>query len=137
MKRYNINFKGYRRDCNKATLPHYSGIYMVYRCTYDSTTRKVTLKEIIYIGQAKDLCERLDKHEKYPLFLEACEIGEEICYAYANISMDDLDIVENALVFAQKPRLNSDLVDSFNHESAGFLVEGRCALLEYTDFTIE
>ena len=22
MKRYNINFKGYRRDCNKATLPH-------------------------------------------------------------------------------------------------------------------
>ena len=103
MKRYNINFKGYRRDCNKATLPHYSGIYMVYRCTYDSTTRKVTLKEIIYIGQAKDLCERLDKHEKYPLFLKACELGEEICYAYANISMDDLDIVENALVFAQKP----------------------------------
>ena len=110
---------------------------MVYRCTYDSTTRKVTLKEIIYSGQAKDLCERLDKHEKYPLFLKACEIGEEICYAYANISMDDLDIVENALVFAQKPRLNSDLVYSFNHESAGFLVEGRCALLEYTDFTIE
>lgn len=109
---------------------------MVYICTYDSISSKVTLKEIIYIGQAEDLCDRLNNHEKYPLFQKACKIGEEICYAYANISMDDLDIVENALVFAQKPRLNSDLVESFNHESAGFLVEGKCALLDYTDFTI-
>lgn len=136
MKCYNINFKGYRRDCNKATLPRYSGIYMVYRCTYDLTTNKVTLIEIIYIGKAVDLCDRINHHDKYIQFLETCASGEEICYAYANVSMDDLDIVENALVFAQKPRLNSDLVDSFNHESAVFLVEGRCALLDYTDFTI-
>ena len=136
MKRYNINFKGYRRDCNKATLPHDSGIYMVYRCIYDSLTDKVTLKEIIYIGQAEDLCDRLNNHDKRPLFLKACERGEEICYAYANVSMDDLNIVENALVFAQKPRLNCDLVDSFNYDSAAFLVEGKCALLDYTDFTI-
>lgn len=136
MKRYNINFKGYRRDCNKATLPHDSGIYMVYRCIYDSLTDKVTLKEIIYIGQAEDLCDRLNNHDKRPLFLKACERGEEICYAYANLSMDDLNIVENALVFAQKPRLNFDLVDSFNYDSAAFLVEGKCALLDYTDFTI-
>lgn len=136
MKRYNINFKGYRRDCNKATLPHDCGIYMVYRCIYDSLTDKVTLKEIIYIGQAEDLCDRLNNHDKRPLFLKACERGEEICYAYANVSMDDLNIVENALVFAQKPRLNFDLVDSFNYDSAAFLVEGKCALLDYTDFTI-
>ena len=80
--------------------------------------------------------DRINHHDKYIQFLETCASGEEICYAYANVSMDDLDIVENALVFAQKPRLNSDLVDSFNHESAGFLVEGKCALLDYTDFTI-
>lgn len=136
MKCYNINFKGYRRDCNKATLPRYSGIYMVYRCTYDLTTNKVTLIEIIYIGKAVDLWDCINHHDKHIQFQETCASGEEICYAYANVSMDDLDIVENALVFAQKPRLNSDLVDSFNHESAGFLVEGRCALLDYTDFTI-
>jgi len=136
MKQYNVNFKGYRRDCNKASLPHYSGVYMVYRCVYNSSSDKVTLKEIIYIGQAEDLNDRLNNHEKYSMFQNACESGEEICYAYANVSMDDLDIVENALVFAQKPKLNSDLVDSYNHESAAFLVEGKCTLLEYTDFTI-
>ena len=67
--------------------------------------------------------------------------ASSLAYAFLHlsgydVSMDDLNIVENALVFAQKPRLNSDLVDSFNHESAGFLVEGKCALLDYTDFTI-
>ena len=136
MEQYNINFNGYRRDCNKATLPHYSGIYIVYRCIYHSETDKVTLLEIIYIGKAEDLNERLNNHEKYQKFLEACNAGEEICYAYANVSMDDLDVVENALIFAQKPSLNSELVDSFNHASAGFLVEGKCSLLEYTDFRI-
>lgn len=137
MKRYNINFKGYRRDCNKSTLPKNSGIYIVYRCVYDQGTDKVKLKKIIYIGQAQDLNQRLNNHEKYPEFLSQCGTGEELCYAYADVSLDDLDIVENALIFAQKPPLNSDLVDSFNHESAGFWIEGKCALLKYTDFTIE
>ena len=137
MKQYYINFNGYRRDCNKATLPKYSGVYMVYRCVCDSATEKVTLKEIIYIGQAEDLNERLNNHERNSDFLKACVNGEEICYAYANISMDDLDIIENALIFSQKPSLNTELVDSFNHESASFLIEGKCSLLRYTNFTIE
>lgn len=136
MKQYNINFKGYRRDSNKATLPHNSGIYMVYRCVHHKDTDKVTLKEIIYIGQAQDLNERLNNHEKYQEFCNQCENGEELCYAYADVSLDDLDIIENALIFAQKPPLNSDFVNSFNYEKTGFLVEGKCALLTYTDFTI-
>lgn len=137
MKQYNVIFKGYRRDCNKATLPTYSGIYMVYRCTYHSDTEKVSLKEIIYIGQAKNLNERLNNHEKHSDFQNLCKPGEELCYAYANVEEEDLDVVENALVFAQKPPLNTDLKASYNHDSAGFSVEGNCSLLEYTDFKIQ
>ncbi len=136
MKQYNINFKGYRRDCNKSTLPHNSGIYMVYRCLYNEQSNTVQLNEIIYIGQAQDLNQRLNNHEKYSEFKAKCGPDEELCYAYADVSLDDLDIIENALIFAQKPPLNSELVDSFNYENASFLVEGRCALLTYTDFTI-
>lgn len=136
MKQYNVNFKGYRRDCKKASLPHYSGVYIVYRCKYNTVTDKVTLQEIIYIGQAEDLNERLNHHEKYSNFLEACKTGEEICYAYANVSMDDLDIIENALIFSQKPQLNSDLKNSFDYDNAAFTIEGKCSLLKYTNFTI-
>lgn len=137
MKQYNVIFKGYRRDCNKATFPTYSGIYMVYRCTYHSDTEKVSLKEIIYIGQAKNLNERLNNHEKYSDFQNQCKTEEELCYAYAKVDEKDLDVVENAIVFAQKPPLNTDLKDSYNHDSAGFLVEGNCSLLKYTDFKIQ
>lgn len=109
---------------------------MVYRCVYDSASNEVALKEIIYIGKTGDLNERLNGHDKSSMFQSACEVGEEICYAYATVSMDDLDVVENALIFAQKPKLNSELVNSYKYENGAFLVEGKCALLKYTNFTI-
>ncbi len=97
----------------------------------------MSLKEIIYIGQAKNLNERLNNHEKYSDFQNQCKTEEELCYAYAKVDEKDLDVVENAIVFAQKPPLNTDLKDSYNHDSAGFLVEGNCSLLKYTDFKIQ
>ena len=32
---YNIDFHGYKRDKDVEKLPTYSGIYMIYRCTYN------------------------------------------------------------------------------------------------------
>lgn len=136
MNHYDITFKGYRRDCNKSGLPHYSGIYIVYRCRYIPETDKVQLSKIIYIGQAEDINERLNNHEKYNDFLAECAAREEICYAYANVAVEELDIIENALIFAQKPELNTQLVDSFNHEASSFTIDGACALLEHTDYSI-
>ena len=50
MVKYNILFNGYRRDVNKAGLPTYSGIYIVYRCTFNEEKQTVSLKELLYIG---------------------------------------------------------------------------------------
>ena len=55
MKKYNVLFNGYRRDVNKAGLPTYSGIYFVYRCTFNEEKQTVSLKELLYIGQAKNI----------------------------------------------------------------------------------
>lgn len=137
MKHYDITFKGYRRDCYKDGLPHYSGIYMVYRSKYVRETDKVRLSEIIYIGQAEDLHDRINNHEKYDDFLSKCLDGEEVCYAYANVPISELDIVENALVFAQKPILNTQLVDNYKYESASFTIDGDCALLKHTEYSIK
>lgn len=137
MKKYNILFRGYRRDCNKAGLPTYSGIYIVYRCTFNKEKQTVSLKELLYIGQAQNIQERISKHDKHQEFIDAAKNGEQICYSYAEVDKQDLDIVENALIFAQKPRLNDELKDTYNYESAHFNVEGQCALLDYTDFSIE
>jgi excinuclease UvrABC nuclease subunit len=136
METYNVIFQGYIRDENKDSLPSYSGIYMVYRCTYDSENKTVSLKELIYIGQAENIHDRINNHDKYNDFKGALQTDEQICYSYAEVSKDDLDVVENALVFAQKPKLNDLLKDSFKYKPAQFSIEGRTALLTYTKFQI-
>ena len=65
------------------------------------------------------------------------EIVTKLLDKGAKIDEKNLDVIENAIVFSQKPPLNTDLKDSYNHDSAGFLVEGNCSLLKYTDFKIQ
>ena len=98
IKNYNVMFKGYRLEDNASGLPEYSGIYMAYRCVYSSITDKVTLKELVYIGQAENLKNRISSHKSDEDLHDGCLSGEVICYAYASVSLNDLDVVENALV---------------------------------------
>ena len=136
MKTYDLKFKGYWRDVNRQGLPMTAGIYIVYKCIYNELSDTVTLLEILYIGQAKNLNERVDTHDKRDTFLGKCNGAETLCYSVAEVKETDLNIVENALVFAQKPALNDKLKDTFNYESAEFHIEGRCALLGHLNFTI-
>lgn len=133
---YNITFKGYKLEENASSMPKYSGIYIAYICKYKVETNKVLLKEIVYIGQAENLNKRITEHKKLGDLQKECIYDETICYAYASVSLNDLDVVENALVFAQKPRLNKQLKNDFKHKRASFIIEGSCSLLNYTNFTI-
>ncbi len=135
-KVFNLNFKGYWRDCNKKGIPNISGIYIVYNCTYNSEKDTVTLNEIVYIGQAENVNERISFHDKRGLFIKTCSGEGNLCYAIAEVDKDDLDLVENALVYAQQPPLNDRLKDKFNYPMAEFHIEGRCALMKHKDFTI-
>ena len=136
METYDLKFKGYWRDENRQGLPIAAGIYIVYKCRYNELSDTVTLLEILYIGQATNLNERVDTHDKRQTFLNKCNEIETLCYSVAEVKESDLNIVENALVFAQKPSLNDKLKDRFNYESAEFHLEGRCALMEHLNFKI-
>lgn len=136
MDKYELNFNGYWIDSRISGIPKTSGVYLVYRCTYDNDG--VSLKELLYIGQAENLYERISNHDKKDLFKKQCKEGEILCYSVAEVLPDNLDIVENALIFAQKPRLNDDDKDRFRFNiPVSFIVEGRCKLLEYQNFTIK
>lgn len=136
MKVYNITFKGYRRDINAGSLPNYSGIYLVYICNFNPETDKVSLVELFYIGKSKDINREINQHNRHDEFLSQAKDGEEICYAYAQVDESTLDIVENALIYMQKPRLNLYLKDNFNHQPSEFHIDGSCALLFKVDFSI-
>ncbi|MBO7511015.1 MAG: hypothetical protein J6T35_07505, partial [Bacteroidales bacterium] len=114
MKKYSVTFLGYRLDDDAGSLPSSSGIYMIYRCEYNKLTRKVSLIELIYIGQAYDLNDEINYHKRHYEFLKQASSGEQICYAYARVDKANLDIIENALVYMQKPRLNTNLTNHYN-----------------------
>lgn len=136
MDNYIITFKGYRRQANVSTLPDYSGVYIVYRCVYNIKDETVSLKELLYIGQASNINQRINNHDKKDIFESHLQQGEEIAYSYAQVNIDKLDVVENALIFAEQPPLNDKGKDSFNHPASSFSIEGRCALVEHRNFTI-
>ena len=62
---FNQDFKGYRRESKISTLPTNSGVYGVYRCIFNKDRETVTLNELIYIGKADDLNNRLNNHEDW------------------------------------------------------------------------
>lgn len=136
VKLYHLNFRGYWREVNKGAIPKVSGVYLVYRCVYNALQDTVRLNEIIYIGKSENVHDRIAEHEKAPLFTSKLQKGEELCYACAEMPNADLDIVENALIFAQKPVLNDGLKDSFNYGKVAIKADGRCACLTYTDYSI-
>jgi len=134
-KSYEVLFRGYRMDID--TLPEYTGVFIAYRCIFYKKTRTVDLIEILYIGKSRNIRATVKKlHAK---FLAEAKAGESVCYSYAEIKKTKLDIIENALVFAQKPRLNenNEIKTEYNFDKpAQFLIEGTCALLEHEYYTI-
>ena len=136
MKTYRLNFEGSILDNQRLNLPTYSGIYLVYRGYLAENRTKVHCNEIIYIGQAIDIKKRLLDHEKRSLFLHHLQENEVLFYSYAKVAEEDLDRVENALVFKNQPELNDKLKDAFLYPQTQIISTGQCALVP-PDFTVD
>jgi hypothetical protein len=136
MNNYTVVFQGYWRDENKDGIPSTSGVYIVYRGRYNNASNTIGLIEIIYIGQSDNVHDRIMNHEKRNLFEEKLLEGEELVYSFAPVKKDDLDTVEQSMIFAQKPVLNEKNKDSYQQDGASFKIEGECIGLKYTDYQI-
>ncbi len=135
MKDFQLKFEGYWRDQNKGGLPKYSGIYIVYRSVYYAQSDTVSLIDIIYIGKADNVHDRHLSHDKYKMFLSQLQYGEELCFSCAPLD-NDIEVAENALIFAQKPVLNDRGKSEFNYDRTHVRVSGTCACMKYTDFYV-
>lgn len=136
MHTYNIQFEGYWLEKNKTGIPAKSGVYMVYRSKYDASSDRVTLLDIIYIGQSENVQSRIVNHDRRNDFLKTLSADETLSYAFAPVSSQDIDVVEKALIIAQKPPLNDQIKSNIDFSDMHFQVDGKCALLKYTNFTI-
>lgn len=136
MKSYSLNFEGSWIDVNRHFMPNYAGVYLVYRGTHNAEKQTVNCAEIIYIGKALDIRQRLSNHDKRNAFVNELQNGEVLFYSCAKVPIEDLDRVENALIYKMQPKLNDILKDSFLYPITRVISEGACALLT-KDFTLD
>lgn len=128
-KTINLEFSGYWLEEDKGSIPAKSGIYLVYVCRYNEERDSVTLDKLIYIGEADNVQDRIDDHEKWPKWREYVPKGSKICFSFAGVTNPDREHAEAALVYYHKPPCNTEYVDSFPFEDAIVKSMGRCALL--------
>ncbi len=107
---------GFYLDRDKATLPEVPGIYVVYKCDYDSFHDRVDVKEPLYIGESENIRARHNgtpdhptKHEHCEDFVRAAGGEGHICYGIVSMpefSAEDRKMIQDAMIFIEKPPLN-------------------------------
>jgi len=129
-KTFNQDFVGFWREPNKGGIPDKSGIYCVYECTYNKNEGNVTLHELIYIGESKDVRDRISKHEKQEDWEKHVRVGKQLCYSFTPVESAYRDRVEAAFIYHHKPPENTDYVSNFPFDKTLVKSSGRIGLLK-------
>ena len=142
MKKIELNFEGYKTS--REFLPDYHGIYFVYRVSniHDNPQGGLlgTIEELMYIGKAdkQTIKQRHANHEKQQEFDAALLEGEVLWYLTAEVAPEDIDRVENGLIFKRQPRLNDVLTESFKHPDTHFVLHYKKEIADmFTNFKLK
>jgi len=130
MKIFNLKFSGVYTNQTLNNLPEKSGIYCVFKGEMKPNNTIIPVK-LIYIGQAKNLPERLNASRVDDEGWEDKLGGNEILYyKYAEVEEKDLDIVEAAMIYHHKPEGNIQCVDNFPYDEEVLITisDGRALL---------
>ena len=63
-KSFTLQFDGYWREINAKGLPACAGNYCVYACEYNNKFNEVSLRDLLYIGESKDVQSRVLNQKK-------------------------------------------------------------------------
>ena len=121
---HSIKFDGYWRDENKEAVPATSGIYCVYSCTFDVTTKKVQLKNLIYIGESENINAQIANHEKYEAWKKYLEAGQQLCFTYGEVALENRSRCAAAMIFKHKPPENTEFTDDFQFDKTTISLSG-------------
>lgn len=130
-------FEGFFSEEIKHKLPSYSGLYFVYRgITITHIKPTCNLRELLYIGQAKDVNTRVSgEHEHYEEWDNLLKSNEMLYYSTCEVNEDDLDRIEAACIYAAQPRTNIQCKDSYNHSPISIVCSGRVKFID-AEFTL-
>jgi len=130
-KTYTLNFDGYWRAPNISGLPAKSGIYCVYTCVHNVMEKTVTIRRLLYIGEADHIQSRVAGHERWRDWERELKAGEELCFNAVLISpASDRQRAEAAMIHHHKPPCNVEYVNSFPFDTTTISTSGENTLLD-------
>jgi hypothetical protein len=129
-KSYTLHFNGYWRSADRAGLPRASGLFCVYRASHNAILGGVTIKELIYVGEAGDIRTRVANHELWPRWTRTLRFGEELCFAAALVPASERLRAEAALIYQYRPRCNEDTGERFPFDTTTVKTVGEHSALD-------
>jgi len=127
MKTISLNFYGYCLDEDKAEIEDRAGIYCVYAGVYNAATDKVSPRQLLYIGKAGSLKNRIgnDMHDHFDDWESLLRYNETLMYTYAFISnAEDRTRAEAALIYRYQPPVNDIGFERFHHPETKIVISG-------------
>jgi len=134
-KTFDIEFNGYWIEVDKGGVPKKSGVYCVYECRYNEKEERISIKKLLYIGEAEEVNDRISNHEKLKEWNKYVENGNTLCYSFSPVDTSDRERVEAALIYKHKPLVNTEYKDSFPYDTTHIKTEGKNKFLEKS-FTV-
>lgn len=130
-----VHIDGYWSESRKAGIPDHAGIFFVYTGSFITSSEGVSLRSLIYIGEADNLYERIRQHEKRVDWQSFLNDGEELWFSVAKIPPVDCTRVKAAFVYQHRPPANTQFVNEFPFIRTTIHANGMIVLLQ-PDFTL-
>ncbi len=129
-KTFEIDFSdGFWIEEQIERLAKRAGVYSVHTCVYNAAKDVVDLRRLIYLGEAKNVNERVATHEKWPTWRRYRQTGEVLCFASAGWGDEERERVEAALIYEHKPPANEEYKNSFPFDETTIYSKGKKGLL--------
>lgn len=127
-----VHINGYWREEDLSNILTHSGIFFVYESIYNPDEHTVDLLNLIYIGEALNIRERIRTHDKYNAWKNLIKSGNELCFATGNVEDYFRERVKIAYIFGNNPVGNNGHINQFPFDTTTLISTGKTALLKPT-----
>ena len=132
-KSHIVRFSGYWLNEDRNGIPDQSGVYCVYNCVNMRENNTVFINSLLYIGEAKNVRERILGHNELDEWKSHCATDQELCFSFGtpnyDITSEDRKRIEAALIFKHHPPCNKNYINSFPYPETQIQTKGENFLL--------
>lgn len=103
----------------------------MYACTHNVQEKTVSIRKLLYVGEAANVKERVSGHEQWQDWERELLRGAVLCFSAAPITPEsDRQRAEAAMIHHHKPPCNVEYLDSFPYDQTTISTSGKNAELD-------